>query len=533
MLNLKVTPSSLFIPPENPAAAAAGGEEEEGGEAGEVIEMNWHCKAGMAANINLVKEEFAKARGLRPVKIFITGPPCSGKTFFGQQLGEHYNVPHIHMEKLLSDLASWDQEKEENFHKRQAEREKLIAKIKAERAAEKERLRKAKEEELKRKRELANEEEGEEGAEDKEGEEENPPAEGEGEGGAGEAGERPMSQPEQEEPINVTVEGDSDEDFAVIEIKEKVKAFLAEGGESRIPAHLINEAVRWRLNRNDCQNRGYVLDGYPKNAQSASEVFIITPTKPVKQAVAEGEEGEEPPAEEEETALKPVLQTNIYPESVISLNASALFLKRRSAHLQAHQMSEGLKWHTAKLVEKLKAYNADNAIDLFKQENSHPSECECVYPTTKFFQDHKTEIFEMEADGEKYEMFESMRIYIERFGRPYNYLKSVKELNEEREKHLIEEEKATKAEQEAGSSKDQEALATQKAALEKLFEQRLTHVKAHMAELCDCDDLNMRQFLMKYIIPVLTEGMIDVWKHGPLDPVDYLAEYIFKRSNGT
>jgi hypothetical protein len=30
-------------------------------------------------------------------------------------------------------------------------------------------------------------------------------------------------------------------------------------------------------------------------------------------------------------------------------------------------MSEGLKWHTAKLVEKLKAYNADNAIDLFKQ----------------------------------------------------------------------------------------------------------------------------------------------------------------------
>jgi hypothetical protein len=26
--------------------------------------------------------------------------------------------------------------------------------------------------------------------------------------------------------------------------------------------------------------------------------------------------------------------------------------------------------------------------------------------------------------------------------------------------------------------------------------------------------------------------MIEVWKVGPLDPVDYLAEYIFKRSNG-
>ena len=41
----------------------------------------------------------------------------------------------------------------------------------------------------------------------------------------------------------------------------------------------------------------------------------------------------------------------------------------------------------------------------------------------------------------------------------------------------------------------------------------------------------MRQFLMKFIIPVLTEGMIEACKVGPLDPVDYLAEYIFKRSS--
>jgi len=65
---------------------------------------------------------------------------------------------------------------------------------------------------------------------------------------------------------------------------------------------------------------------------------------------------------------------------------------------------------------------------------------------------------------------------------------------------------------------------------EKLADARLESVMAHMKELEDCDDLNMRQFLMKYIIPLLTEGMIEVWKVGPLDPVDYLADYIFKRS---
>ena len=69
-------------------------------------------------------------------------------------------------------------------------------------------------------------------------------------------------------------------------------------------------------------------------------------------------------------------------------------------------------------------------------------------------------------------------------------------------------------------------------ALQKLAEERLGLVMEHMKELQACDDLNMRQFLMKFIIPLLTEGMIDVWKFGPLDPVDYLADYIYKKSCG-
>jgi adenylate kinase len=72
----------------------------------------------------------------------------------------------------------------------------------------------------------------------------------------------------------------------------------------------------------------------------------------------------------------------------------------------------------------------------------------------------------------------------------------------------------------------------QKAAIAKLAEERLKQVAEHMKELEECDDLNMRQFLMKYIIPLLTEGMIEVWKVGPLDPVDYLAEFLFKKSSG-
>jgi len=69
------------------------------------------------------------------------------------------------------------------------------------------------------------------------------------------------------------------------------------------------------------------------------------------------------------------------------------------------------------------------------------------------------------------------------------------------------------------------------AALQKLASARVGDLEKHMLDLNKSEKLYMRQFLMKAIIPVLTEGMIDVWRVGPTDPVDYLAEYIFKKSN--
>lgn len=58
-------------------------------------------------------------------------------------------------------------------------------------------------------------------------------------------------------------------------------------------------------------------------------------------------------------------------------------------------------------------------------------------------------MFEFLIRENRFEMFESMRIYVERNGRPNNYLENVKVLNEQREKSLLEEEKVTKAEEAA------------------------------------------------------------------------------------
>ena len=114
LVDLDVIPSTLFVkddpkPVEGEEAAAE--EESEN-----FIPIKWLCKPGLPASISLIKKEFENARGLRPIKIVVTGPPCSGKSFYSEQLASHYNVPHIHMKKLLDDLMSWDQEKEDRYN---------------------------------------------------------------------------------------------------------------------------------------------------------------------------------------------------------------------------------------------------------------------------------------------------------------------------------------------------------------------------------------------------------------------------------
>ncbi len=132
----------------------------------------------------------------------------------------------------------------------------------------------------------------------------------------------------------------------------------------------MSQAFRWRLSQNDCQNRGYVLDGYPTCYKTAIEVFFITPPPIEKKKPKLDENGDEIPDDDQEEMdpeelaklMAPKFQEHIYPDSVIMLRGDDDFIRDRARELKA---DDNLKWDPENLERRLETYRENNDIDLF------------------------------------------------------------------------------------------------------------------------------------------------------------------------
>ena len=60
------------------------------------------------------------------------------------------------------------------------------------------------------------------------------------------------------------------------------------------------------------------------------------------------------------------------------------------------------------------------------------------------------------------------------------------------------------------------------------WSKKLIEVKHQEQETLEAASLPLRTSLMKHIMPTLTAGLLEVCKARPDDPVDFLAEYLFK-----
>ena len=155
---------------------------------------------------------------------------------------------------------------------------------------------------------------------------------------------------------------------------------------------------------------------------------------------------------------------------MVLLRGSEDYIRMRAKGLKPE---DNKKWDMENLERRMAIYRERNDVTLFQQANNdpmlgHPKAAKRMFPLTRFFQENKTEVFEIECNGNTFEMFESMRVYIERNGRSYNYLPSVRKLNVEREDELLKEEKETKAEKASAADSEISEKNAKHAALEKL-----------------------------------------------------------------
>ena len=112
----------------------------------------------------------------------------------------------------------------------------------------------------------------------------------------------------------------------------------------------------------------------------------------------------------------------------------------------------------------------------------------------RFFQlDNKTEILNLEVEGQlTSEVFESVRIYVERNQRPYNYLTTQEELNERREKALLKEEEDSRNKEKQGymDQRQRDKKAAQER--EKAVDRRVEELEEHEGELKEALGLGQR-----------------------------------------
>lgn len=110
---------------------------------------------------------------------------------------------------------------------------------------------------------------------------------------------------------------------------------------------MLIKCYQWRLNRNDCLNRGYVLDNFPKNYDTCRGLFT-------EQKEAEENQDQEEP--------EIVLRNKIYPDSIINLSASEQYSKKLMGTFGDDKVKSG-HYTFADLSRRYKKWKMNNHAD--------------------------------------------------------------------------------------------------------------------------------------------------------------------------
>ncbi|XP_064783846.1 adenylate kinase 7 [Oncorhynchus masou masou] len=278
------------------------------------------------------------------------------------------------------------------------------------------------------------------------------------------------------------------------ELLETLKENMDQNG-GRLDDQYVIRIMRDKLKSKLCRNQGFVLDSFPKTYEQAKDLFYADDDEP------------------EDTRSKiPPFNKKIIPEFVFSLDSSDAFLKNRVLNLP-ESLVEGTSYSQEQFLRRLARFRESNVEDetvlnYFEELDIHPEHIEIT-----------------SSDDQEY-LVVTERI-IKSVGKPKNYGPTSQELEEE-ERRSADRRLRTEAQKRADTERRETEEAQQRAARWEEWSKCLEEVKKQEHDLLEVQAVPLRNYLMKNVMPTLTQGLIECCKTRPQDPVDFLAEYLFK-----
>ncbi|KAM6444319.1 adenylate kinase 7 [Rhynochetos jubatus] len=296
-------------------------------------------------------------------------------------------------------------------------------------------------------------------------------------------------------------EADEEEEGKNVEAAHELLAGIKESMEQNA-GHLddqyVVKLVKDKLKSMPCRNQGYVLDGFPETYDQAKDLF--------------NSESED---EEEEIKGKiPKCDKLIIPEFVISLTASDEFLINRIINLP-ERIVAGTHYSQDRFLQLLNLFRELNTDD--KTVLNYFDELE-IHP--QFI-----DVAKLEDPENRFIVKE----IIKEVGEPRNYGLADEE-KENLERKAAEERLVKEAQEKAEQERKEAEERAERIANWEEWNKHLEEVKRQEQELLEAQSIPLRNYLMKNVMPTLLQGINECCRIRPDDPVDFLAEYLFKNS---
>ncbi|NWW12774.1 KAD7 kinase, partial [Oreocharis arfaki] len=306
------------------------------------------------------------------------------------------------------------------------------------------------------------------------------------------------------EPDDVRVEGEGEDDVEeesenIEEAKELLDGIKEnmKRNKGRLGDEYLIKVMTDKLMSMPCRNQGYVLDGFPETYAQARELF---------------KDDEE--EEEEAKGKMPKFNKIIIPEFIFSLTASDEFLINRIINLPESVVA-GTRYTEDQFLQSLKLFrklNTDDTtvLNYFDELEIHPQ-----FIDVAVYEDSENRL--------------TVPKIIKEIGEPRNYGLTDEE-KEVLERQAAEERLVKEAQEKAEQERKEAEERAERMARWEEWNKQLEEVKRQEQELVEAQSIPLRNYLMKNVMPTLMQGINECCRIRPDDPVNFLAEYLFKNS---